>query len=49
MQRAGSFDWSHRDPFDRIIVATALQRNLTVVSKDETLDSIAVPEWRRVW
>jgi PIN domain nuclease of toxin-antitoxin system len=49
MQRAGSFDWSHRDPFDRIIVATALARDLAVVSKDATLDTNGAPGWRRVW
>ena len=48
MQRAGSFDWKHRDPFDRIIVATALARELTVVSKDETLDTNGAPGWRRI-
>jgi PIN domain nuclease of toxin-antitoxin system len=48
-QRAGSFDWSHRDPFDRIIVATALARDLAVVSKDATLDTNGAPGWRRVW
>ena len=26
MERAGRFDWAHRNPFDRIIVATALER-----------------------
>ena len=49
MQQAGSFDWKHRDPFDRIIVATALARELTVVSKDETLDTNGAPGWRRGW
>ena len=49
MQRAGSFDWTHRDPFDRIIVATALVRGLAVVSKDETLDGNGSPGWRRIW
>jgi PIN domain nuclease of toxin-antitoxin system len=49
MQRAGSFDWTHRDPFDRIIVATALARGLSVVSKDATLDSNGSSEWKRVW
>jgi PIN domain nuclease of toxin-antitoxin system len=49
MQRAGSFDWMHRDPFDRIIVATALSRGLAVVSKDRTLDSHGEAGWRRVW
>jgi PIN domain nuclease of toxin-antitoxin system len=49
MQRAGAFDWRHRDPFDRIIVATALVRDLAVVSRDETLDGNGAPGWRRVW
>jgi PIN domain nuclease of toxin-antitoxin system len=49
MQRAGSLDWMHRDPFDRIIVATALLRGLAVVSKDATLDGNGAPGWRRVW
>jgi PIN domain nuclease of toxin-antitoxin system len=49
MQRAGAFDWQHRDPFDRIIVATALLRELAVVSKDETLDGNGAPGWRRIW
>lgn len=49
MQHAGSFDWAHRDPFDRIIVATALIRGLPVVSKDATLDTNGASEWRRIW
>jgi PIN domain nuclease of toxin-antitoxin system len=49
MQRAGAFDWAHRDPFDRIIVATALVHDLAVVSKDETLDGNGASEWRRIW
>jgi PIN domain nuclease of toxin-antitoxin system len=48
-QCAGSLDWKHRDPFDRIIVATALARELAVVSKDETLDTNGASGWRRVW
>ena len=43
------FDWPHRDPFDRIIVATALARGLAVVSKDATLDGNGAPGWRRIW
>src|SRR4051794_12451748 len=49
MQRAGSFDWPHRDPFDRIIVATALVHGLAVVSKDEALDALGAASWHRVW
>lgn len=49
MQRAGSFEWPHRDPFDRIIVATALAYGVAVVSKDATLDGNAAAGWTRVW
>jgi PIN domain nuclease of toxin-antitoxin system len=31
---AGSMDWSHRDPFDRFIVAQASLENLTVITDD---------------
>ncbi len=31
---AGRLPWDHRDPFDRVIVAQALRRNLTVVTRD---------------
>ena len=49
MERAGRLDWAHRDPFDRIIVATALESALRVVSKDGTLDEVPGGELRRVW
>ena len=38
-------DWAHRDPFDRLIAATAEIRNLTLISKDPAfagLDTITV-------
>lgn len=49
MERAGRFDWAHRDPFDRIIVATVLERALPVVSKDDTLDGVPGGGLQRVW
>jgi len=30
-------DWEHRDPADRTIVATALERNVPLLSKDKTI------------
>ena len=48
MQHAGSY-WAHRDPFDRIIVSTALARALPVISKDATLDSNGSSRWQRIW
>ena len=47
-ERAGRLDWSHRDPFDRLIVATAQERGLMLVSKDATLDA-APGGVERVW
>jgi len=49
MQRAGTLDWNHRDPFDRMIVVTALDRGAALVSKDATLDTVDDPAFRRVW
>jgi PIN domain nuclease of toxin-antitoxin system len=35
--RTLSLDWTHRDPADRVIVATALIRDVPVLTKDRTL------------
>jgi len=32
-----SLDWSHRDPADRTIVATAMMKNCSIVSKDQII------------
>ncbi|WP_426032578.1 type II toxin-antitoxin system VapC family toxin [Cypionkella sp. TWP1-2-1b2] len=45
--RAGLLDWSHRDPFDRILAATALVGEMDFVSADPAFD--AVPGLRRIW
>jgi len=42
---AGSLDWPHRDPFDRFIAATALQRKLSLISADRVFDGIV----ERIW
>jgi PIN domain nuclease of toxin-antitoxin system len=34
---AGDLDWGHRDPFDRMLVAQCLNRNLTLLSADARL------------
>lgn len=36
-ERAGSLDWPHRDPFDRMLVAQALEGGLTMVTADAAL------------
>lgn len=39
---AGELDWSHRDPFDRLLVAQSVIENLTIVSADEAM--LAAPD-----
>lgn len=46
-ETAGALDWSHRDPFDRMLVAQCLNCSLTLVTADAKLrarDDIAV-QW----
>ncbi len=43
---AGLLDWSHRDPFDRIIAATAITLDLGLISADTAFDTLPL---RRVW
>lgn len=44
---AGRLPWDHRDPFDRVIVAQALRRNLTVSTRDaKILDAALAPTLR---
>lgn len=49
MDLAGGMDWAHRDPFDRIIVATCAIRKLSLVSKDETLSAAPTGLLTRIW
>ena len=44
---AGTLQWSHRDPFDRVIVAQALLESLTVVTSDAVLTEF--PAIRTLW
>ena len=45
-ERAGRLPGLHRDPFDRVLIAQALVRDLALVSVDRTFDGYGV---RRVW
>lgn len=45
-ERAGRLPGPHRDPFDRMLIAQALARNLTVVSIDSVFDGYGVS---RLW
>ncbi len=42
---AGSMEWTHRDPFDRMLAATAQHHRLPLISADAIFDGM-VP---RVW
>lgn len=35
--RAGGLRWSHRDPFDRMLVAQAMIENMPLVSRDRAI------------
>ena len=40
---AGSMAWSHRDPFDRLLVAQATIENATFVTVDQAIIGLPVP------
>lgn len=48
---SGGMDWSHKDPFDRMIAATAIELSCPLISKDLAFDQLAgFPGWiGRVW
>jgi len=39
--RSLALDWTHSDPADRVIVATALSRNLPLLTKDQVIRDFA--------
>ena len=43
--RAGLMDWAHRDPFDRVLAATALYFKLSIVSADLVFDKTVARLW----
>ena len=44
---AGSLEWAHRDPFDRLLVAQSLLENVTLVTSDSQMSTIS--GLRRRW
>ena len=38
---AGQFDWPHRDPFDRMLAATAIHYAMPFISADSVFDQLA--------
>ena len=45
-QMAGSMPGSHRDPFDRMLIAPAILENVSLVSNEVLFDSFGA---RRIW
>lgn len=44
--QAAAFAQSHRDPFDRMLIAQAFAEDLAIVSRDTAFDAFGV---RRIW
>jgi PIN domain nuclease of toxin-antitoxin system len=42
---AGTMPWVHRDPFDRLLAATAIRYNLPIVSADAVFDGLIARLW----
>ncbi len=43
---AATLAWDHRDPFDRIIAATAITRGMVLVSTDSAFRTLVeMPKW----
>ncbi|WP_158813975.1 type II toxin-antitoxin system VapC family toxin [Methylocapsa sp. S129] len=42
---AGAMPWSHRDPFDRFLAATAMHYGLPLVSADTIFDGLIARIW----
>lgn len=45
-ERAGALPGTHKDPFDRMLIAQAQAENLTIVSNESLFDSYGVA---RIW
>lgn len=43
---AGSLEWVHKDPFDRLLVAQAMRESLTLVTKDRAITAFREVETR---
>lgn len=42
---AGMLSWVHRDPFDRLLAATATRYNVPIVSADSVFDGLVTRVW----
>jgi PIN domain nuclease of toxin-antitoxin system len=43
--RAATMDWPHRDPFDRLLAASAAHHDLPLISADSVFDGIVTRVW----
>lgn len=43
--QAATMDWPHRDPFDRLLAASAAHHDLPLVSADSVFDGIVTRVW----
>lgn len=46
---AAQLDWDHRDPFDRIIAATAIISGRALISADTAFDTLPDARLERLW
>jgi PIN domain nuclease of toxin-antitoxin system len=44
--RVRALPWHHRDPFDRLLIAQALEHGYTIVSRDAAFGAYGVPTLR---
>ncbi len=44
---AGSLEWDHKDPFDRLLVAQAISESLVLVTKDRAITAFG--EVETIW
>lgn len=42
---AGMMEWPHRDPFDRLLAASAVRRGIAIVSADPVFDAVVARLW----
>jgi len=46
---AAAMAWDHRDPFDRILAATAILSGVALISADAVFDTLEGPRPHRIW
>lgn len=46
---AGQLAWAHRDPFDRILAATAMTSGAVLLSSDTMFDTLEEGRIQRIW